>query len=138
LRSFTPERPAAGAFDPPLETPFGWAMPGGVSAWLIGHFTCSWDPRGDLDAKAYWIAAYRSVKVPEALAAYAKLAVPAMWNAGGRNLIRDCRPRLSMETPWNCRRGDDAPSHKDALQAAIDAFGAAAVVHLFELISLRV
>jgi hypothetical protein len=38
--------------------------------------------------KAYWIAAYRSVKDPEALAAYAKLAVPAMWNAGGRNLIR--------------------------------------------------
>ncbi len=38
--------------------------------------------------KAYWIAAYRSVKDPEALAAYAKLAGPAIWNAGGRNLVR--------------------------------------------------
>ena len=38
--------------------------------------------------KAYWIAAYRSVKDPEALASYAKLAGPAIWNAGGRNLVR--------------------------------------------------
>src|SRR5215213_5556033 len=38
--------------------------------------------------KAYWVAAYRSVKDPEALAAYAKLAGPAIWNAGGRNLVR--------------------------------------------------
>lgn len=41
--------------------------------------------------KAYWIAAYRSVKDPEALAAYAKLAGPAIWNAGGRNLVRGYR-----------------------------------------------
>ena len=38
--------------------------------------------------KAYWIAAYRSVKDPDALAAYAKLAGPAIWNAGGRNIVR--------------------------------------------------
>jgi uncharacterized protein (DUF1330 family) len=35
--------------------------------------------------KAYWIAAYRSVNDPEALAAYPKLAGPAIRNAGGRN-----------------------------------------------------
>lgn len=39
-------------------------------------------------AKAYWISAYRSIKDPEALAAYAKLAAPAILAAGGRFLVR--------------------------------------------------
>ena len=39
-------------------------------------------------AKAYWIATYRSVHDPAALAAYAKLAGPALQNAGGRFLAR--------------------------------------------------
>ena len=39
-------------------------------------------------AKAYWIAFYRSVKNPEALAAYAKLAGPAIQAAGGRFIVR--------------------------------------------------
>jgi uncharacterized protein (DUF1330 family) len=39
-------------------------------------------------AKANWISAYRSVKDPEALAAYAKLAGPALNAAGGRFLAR--------------------------------------------------
>ena len=39
-------------------------------------------------AKAYWVAVYRSIKDPEALAAYAKLAGPAMHAAGGRFLVR--------------------------------------------------
>jgi uncharacterized protein (DUF1330 family) len=39
-------------------------------------------------AKAYWISAYRSIKDPEALAAYAKLAGPAIMAAGGRFLAR--------------------------------------------------
>jgi uncharacterized protein (DUF1330 family) len=38
--------------------------------------------------KAYWISAYRSIHDPEALAAYAKLAGPALLNAGGRFLAR--------------------------------------------------
>jgi uncharacterized protein (DUF1330 family) len=45
-------------------------------------------PEEVLMPKAYWIAAYRSVNDPEALAAYAKLAGPAIRNAGGRNLVR--------------------------------------------------
>ena len=40
-------------------------------------------------AKAYWIACYRSISNPEALAAYAKLAGPAIAAAGGRFLARD-------------------------------------------------
>jgi len=39
-------------------------------------------------AKAYWIASYRSIKNPEALAAYAKLAAPAIQASGGRFLVR--------------------------------------------------
>ena len=39
-------------------------------------------------AKAYWITAYRSVRDPQALAAYAKLALPALEAAGGRFLVR--------------------------------------------------
>jgi uncharacterized protein (DUF1330 family) len=38
--------------------------------------------------KAYWISAYHAVHDPEALAAYAKLAGPAIQNAGGRFLAR--------------------------------------------------
>ena len=39
-------------------------------------------------AKAYWIAFYRSVRNPEALAEYAKLAGPAIAAGGGRFLAR--------------------------------------------------
>ena len=39
-------------------------------------------------AKAYWVATYRSISNPEALAAYAKLAGPAIQAAGGRFLAR--------------------------------------------------
>jgi uncharacterized protein (DUF1330 family) len=37
---------------------------------------------------AYWITTYRSVRNPDALAAYAKLALPALIAAGGRFLVR--------------------------------------------------
>jgi len=39
-------------------------------------------------AKAYWIAFYRSISDPQALAEYAKLAGPAIAAAGGRFLAR--------------------------------------------------
>jgi uncharacterized protein (DUF1330 family) len=38
--------------------------------------------------KAYWIALYREVKDPVKLAAYAKLAAPAIDAGGGRFLAR--------------------------------------------------
>lgn len=37
---------------------------------------------------AYWITTYRSVRNPDALAAYASLALPALTAAGGRFLVR--------------------------------------------------
>ncbi|HLI22118.1 MAG TPA: DUF1330 domain-containing protein [Stellaceae bacterium] len=39
-------------------------------------------------AKGYWIAVYRSIKNPDALAAYAKLAGPAIEKHGGKFLVR--------------------------------------------------
>ena len=39
-------------------------------------------------AKAYWVATYRSISDPNALAEYAKLAGPAIQAGGGRFLAR--------------------------------------------------
>jgi uncharacterized protein (DUF1330 family) len=47
-------------------------------------------------AKAYWITAYRSIAKPDALAAYARLAAPALTAAGGRFLCRGV-PAKTME-----------------------------------------
>jgi uncharacterized protein (DUF1330 family) len=38
--------------------------------------------------KAIWVSAYRSISNPDALAAYAKLAGPALTAAGGKFLAR--------------------------------------------------
>jgi len=38
--------------------------------------------------KAYWVTAYRSISEPDKLAAYAKLAPPAIAPFGGRYLAR--------------------------------------------------
>jgi uncharacterized protein (DUF1330 family) len=38
--------------------------------------------------KGYWISAYRSIKDPEKLAAYAKLAAPATAAFGAKYLVR--------------------------------------------------
>ena len=39
-------------------------------------------------ARAYWVATYRAVKDPDKLAAYARLAGPALAARGGRVLAR--------------------------------------------------
>jgi uncharacterized protein (DUF1330 family) len=39
-------------------------------------------------AKAYWVSCYREIIDPNKLAAYAKLAVPALEAGGGRVLAR--------------------------------------------------
>jgi uncharacterized protein (DUF1330 family) len=45
-------------------------------------------------ARAYWIAAYRSVSNPDALARYAKLAGPLIEGQGGRILSRGLPARV--------------------------------------------
>jgi uncharacterized protein (DUF1330 family) len=39
-------------------------------------------------AKGYWISIYRNITDPDAVAAYAKLAAPAVAAAGGRFVVR--------------------------------------------------
>ncbi len=39
-------------------------------------------------AKVYWVTTYRNISNPDALAAYAKLATPAIAAGGGRILAR--------------------------------------------------
>ncbi|MGH8640541.1 MAG: DUF1330 domain-containing protein [Burkholderiales bacterium] len=80
-------------------------------------------------AKAYWIAFYRSIKNPDALAAYAKLAGPAVQAAGGRLLARGM-PAKVYEAGLNQRTvviefdsvqaaiaAHDSPGYKEALKA---------------------
>jgi uncharacterized protein (DUF1330 family) len=80
-------------------------------------------------AKAYWISCYRSIKDPDALAAYAKLAGPALQQAGGRFLARGM-PAQVYEAGVNQRTvlvefdslaqaiaAHDSPGYAEALRA---------------------
>lgn len=78
--------------------------------------------------KAYWVAFYRSIKNPEALAAYARLAAPAVQAAGGRFLARGA-PAKTYEAGLNERvviiefdsveratAAHDSPAYQEALR----------------------
>ncbi len=80
-------------------------------------------------AKGYWIATYRSIKNPDALAAYAKLAGPAIQAGGGRFLARG-NPTKTYEAGLNQRvviiefdsvdtaiATHDSPGYQEALKA---------------------
>lgn len=84
--------------------------------------------------KAYWIAAYRAIKDPAALAEYGKLAGPALQAAGGRFIARGL-PAIAYEAGIKERTvliefdsveqaiaAHDGPGY----QAALEALGNAA------------
>ena len=73
-------------------------------------------------AKAYWIVCYHSIKNPDALAAYAKLAAPALQAAGGRYLVRG-NPAKVYEAGINQRT---VVIEFDSVQKAIAAHDGAA------------
>ena len=78
-------------------------------------------------AKAYWVAAYRSVSNPEALAAYAKLAGPAIVAAGGRILARGVPTHvyeagieqrtvvIEFDSVAHAMAAHDSPAYQEAL-----------------------
>ena len=81
-------------------------------------------------AKAYWVATYRSISDPDKLAAYAKLAGPAIQAAGGRFLVRAPTPAKVYEAGMNQRTvvtefesvakaiaAHDSPGYQEALRA---------------------
>jgi len=79
-------------------------------------------------AKAYWISAYRSIRDPEALAAYARLAGPALQAAGGRFLARGLPARVyesgleqrivivEFESLAQAIAAHDTPAYQEALR----------------------
>jgi uncharacterized protein (DUF1330 family) len=79
-------------------------------------------------AKTYWISAYRSVRDGEALAAYAKLAGPALEAAGGRFLARGLPARvyehgldqrivvIEFESVARAIAAHDSPGYQEALR----------------------
>ena len=85
-------------------------------------------------AKAYWVTCYRSISDPEALAAYAKLAGPAIAAAGGRFLARGNAANayeagLTERTvliEFDSVVHAVAAHESDAYQAALKVFGKAA------------
>lgn len=83
-------------------------------------------------AKAYWVVCYQSIKNPDALAAYATLAGPALQAAGGRYLARG-NPAKVYEQGINQRTiliefdsvkqamdAHDSPTYQEALKALGD------------------
>ena len=80
-------------------------------------------------AKAYWISAYRAVRNPEAFAAYAKLAGPALESMGGRFLARGLPAKvyeggleqriviLEFPSVAQAIAAHDGPAYQEALRA---------------------
>jgi uncharacterized protein (DUF1330 family) len=68
--------------------------------------------------KAYWISAYQEVRNPDALAAYARLAGPALTAAGGRFVVRGM-PAAVKEAGLMQRT---VVVEFDSLQAALAAY----------------
>ena len=80
-------------------------------------------------AKTYWISFYRAIHDPEKLAAYAKLALPALQGAGGRFLARGLPAKvyeLGLEqrtvvvefaSVAQAIAAHDSPAYQEALRA---------------------
>jgi len=68
-------------------------------------------------AKAYWVVCYHSISNPDALAAYAKIAGPAIQASGGRFLVRGT-PARTFEKGMNQRT---VVTEFDSLEKALAA-----------------
>ena len=80
-------------------------------------------------AKAYWISAYREIIDPDKLAAYAKLAGPAIEAGGGRFLARGMPSNvyeqgvmertviIEFDSLEKALAAHDSPAYKAALAA---------------------
>jgi uncharacterized protein (DUF1330 family) len=78
-------------------------------------------------SKAYWIATYRSISNPDALAAYAKVSGPAIVAAGGRILARGLPAQvyeagleqrtvlIEFDSVEQARAAHDSPAYQEAM-----------------------
>jgi uncharacterized protein (DUF1330 family) len=83
-------------------------------------------------AKAYWVVCYHSIKNPDALAAYAKLAGPALESAGARYLargnaamtyekgIKQRTVLIEFDSVQKAIAAHDSPAYQTALKALGD------------------
>ncbi len=79
--------------------------------------------------KAYWISSYRAVSNPDALAAYAKLAGPAIAAGGGKFLARGLPAQvyeaglqqrtvlIEFDSVALAQATHDSPAYQEALAA---------------------
>jgi uncharacterized protein (DUF1330 family) len=79
-------------------------------------------------AKAYWVVCYHSIDNPEKLAAYAKLAGPALEAAGARYLARGNAAKayengilqrtvlIEFESMQKAVAAHDSPGYQEALK----------------------
>jgi uncharacterized protein (DUF1330 family) len=84
-------------------------------------------------AKAYWVVCYHSIKDPDKLAAYAKIAGPAIQGAGGRFLVRGMPAKTyegglmqrtvvtEFESLAKAIAAHDTPGYQEALRVLGDA-----------------
>ena len=84
-------------------------------------------------AKAYWIVFYRTIKNPDAMPAYAKLAGPAISAAGGRFLARGAPAKvyeagiaqrtvlIEFESVQQALAAHDSVGYQEALKVLGDA-----------------
>ncbi|HEY1796238.1 MAG TPA: DUF1330 domain-containing protein [Stellaceae bacterium] len=80
-------------------------------------------------AKAYWVATYKSISNPDALAAYAKLAGPAIQAAGGKFVARGVAAKcyesgmlqrtviIEFDSVAAAEAAHDSPGYQEALRA---------------------
>jgi uncharacterized protein (DUF1330 family) len=95
--------------------------------------------------KAYWIATYRSISDPAALAAYAKLGGPALQAAGGRILARGMPAQvyeaglaqrtvlIEFDSVAQAVAAHDSPAYQEALRAL--GTGATREIRIIEAIT---
>jgi uncharacterized protein (DUF1330 family) len=79
-------------------------------------------------AKAYWLTVYHSISNPEAMAAYAKLAGPAIQAGGGRFLARGTAAKayekglmervviIEFDSVAQATATHDSPAYQEALR----------------------
>lgn len=83
-------------------------------------------------AKAYWVVTYRKIKDQNKLAAYAKIAGPAIQGAGGRFLVRGLPSKThelgmmertvvtEFDSLEKAVAAHDTPAYQEALRALGD------------------
>ena len=84
-------------------------------------------------AKGYWVSCYQSIDNPEKLAAYAKLAAPAIIAGGGKFLVRGPAAKayeqgllqrtviVEFDSLAAANAAHDGPGYQEALRVLGDA-----------------